>query len=74
MRKFNVTNVRHGINLGTMTEQEIVDQWPQADLSGEQFRAGKFYLVCEEIKPKKTAKPKKKAETTEAADEIASED
>ncbi len=58
MKTYQVTNIRHKQDLGIQTQQQILDQLPNADLSGAPFRVGKFILTCEEIKPKKAAKPK----------------
>jgi hypothetical protein len=57
---YKVKNVRHGKDLGEMDKETILSRWPQADLTGKQFRAGKFYITC--TPPKKKATPKKKTE------------
>ena len=54
---FNVKNVRHGIDLGKMSKADVLRRWPHADLTGKEFRAGKFVIVAAPVRKK--AAPKK---------------
>jgi len=56
---YNVKNVRHGMDFGKMSKADILKKWPNATLDGTQFRAGKYFMVCEPIKKaKKKVAPK----------------
>lgn len=59
---YNVKNIRHGQDLGKMDEKTILSKWPQADLSGKEFRAGKFTITCEPIRKKRAKKVEPKNE------------
>lgn len=56
---YNVKNIRHGMDFGKMSKEDILKKWPNAKLDGTMFRAGKYFMVCEPVKkPKKKAEPK----------------
>lgn len=61
---YNVKNIRHGVDFGKMDKKSVLAKWPQADLTGKPFRAGKFTMTCEPIK-KRAKKAAPKTETPE---------